>query len=77
MKRITSLIRADGEYGAFAELLLSPWDFAAGKLLIKEAGGIVTGLDGEELSQGEKTPVIAAGEKIYKEFYSIVKNALR
>ena len=68
---------ACGRFGAFAELLLSPWDFAAGKLLIKEAGGIVTGLDGEELSQGEKTPVIAAGEKIYKEFYSLVKNSLR
>ena len=68
---------ACGRFGAFAELLLSPWDFAAGKLLIKEAGGIITDLDGDELSQGEKTPVIAAGANIYKEFYSVVKNSLK
>ena len=37
---------ACGRYEAFWELRLSPWDIAAGILLIREAGGIVTTLDG-------------------------------
>ncbi|MEM7351935.1 MAG: inositol monophosphatase family protein, partial [Acidobacteriota bacterium] len=30
------------------EFRLSPWDFAAGALLIREAGGVITDLDGED-----------------------------
>jgi myo-inositol-1(or 4)-monophosphatase len=28
-------------------MMLSPWDIAAGLLLVREAGGIVTNLEGE------------------------------
>jgi myo-inositol-1(or 4)-monophosphatase len=37
---------AAGQFDAFWELGLSPWDVAAGILIITEAGGIVTDLDG-------------------------------
>ena len=37
---------AAGVYDGFFEFRLSPWDFAAGVLLIREAGGCVTDLDG-------------------------------
>lgn len=37
---------AAGRYEAFWELQLSPWDIAAGILMIREAGGIVTDLAG-------------------------------
>ena len=37
---------ACGRYEAFWELRLSPWDLAAGILLVREAGGVVTTLDG-------------------------------
>ena len=37
---------AMGRLDGFWELGLSPWDFAAGALLIKEAGGVVTDLNG-------------------------------
>ncbi len=38
---------ADGMYGAFFEYQLMPWDFAAGRLILEEAGGrISTGLGG-------------------------------
>ena len=40
---------AAGRFDAFWENLLSPWDYAAGMLLVREAGGIVTGLDGGHL----------------------------
>ena len=39
---------ACGRFDAFWELRLAPWDVAAGLLLIREAGGIVTDLDGED-----------------------------
>jgi len=38
---------AAGVYEGFFEFRLSPWDIAAGAILIEEAGGVVTDLDGE------------------------------
>ena len=37
---------ANGRFDGFWELNLNPWDFAAGILLVQEAGGVVTRLDG-------------------------------
>lgn len=37
---------ACGRVDAFWELRLAPWDVAAGLLLVREAGGVVTGFDG-------------------------------
>jgi len=37
---------ACGRVDAFWELRLAPWDVAAGILLVREAGGIITGFDG-------------------------------
>jgi len=39
---------AAGHFDAFWELGLAPWDIAAGVVLIREAGGRVTRLDGSE-----------------------------
>jgi myo-inositol-1(or 4)-monophosphatase len=36
---------AEGRLDGFWELHLSPWDFAAGVVIVEEAGGLVTGLD--------------------------------
>ena len=38
---------ACGRFDAFWELVLAPWDVAAGILLVQEAGGIVTDLNGD------------------------------
>lgn len=38
-----------GQFGAYFELELSPWDFAAGRLFVEEAGGRVTTAHGEPL----------------------------
>ena len=37
---------ACGRFDAFWELALAPWDVAAGMLMVQEAGGIVTDLEG-------------------------------
>jgi myo-inositol-1(or 4)-monophosphatase len=39
---------AAGVYDGFFEFRLSPWDIGAGVLLVREAGGVVTDLDGGE-----------------------------
>ena len=39
---------AAGRLDGFWETGLGPWDLAAGALIIREAGGIVSGLDGSE-----------------------------
>jgi myo-inositol-1(or 4)-monophosphatase len=38
---------ACGQFDAFWELSLAPWDFAAGVLLVREAGGVVTTAGGD------------------------------
>src|SRR3954453_4317512 len=55
---------ACGRMDAFWELGLSPWDMAAGALLIQEAGGLVGDLKGEGdyLDRGE---IVAATPKIF------------
>ncbi|MGH7622024.1 MAG: inositol monophosphatase family protein, partial [Gemmatimonadaceae bacterium] len=40
---------ACGHFDAFWELSLAPWDFAAGLLLVREAGGLVTTVGGGEV----------------------------
>ena len=41
---------AEGVLDAFWEEVLMPWDFAAGIIIVSEAGGLVTGPGGEELA---------------------------
>ena len=57
---------AAGRLDAFWETGLSIWDLAAGALIIREAGGIVSGLDGSEdfLDTGH---ILAGSPKIYTE----------
>lgn len=44
---------ASGWLDGFWELVLAPWDFAAGALVVEEAGGRVTTLDGSPLLPGD------------------------
>lgn len=55
---------ACGRAELYFELQTSPWDFAAGKLLVEEAGGVVTTLDGTPLSFEGKTSIIAKNNVI-------------
>ncbi len=60
-----------GRYGAYFEYELSPWDFAAGRLFVEEAGGTVTTCRGEPLPLG-KTSVLATNGRIHAEALRIV-----
>ncbi|MBE6800528.1 MAG: inositol monophosphatase [Ruminococcaceae bacterium] len=55
---------ACGRAELYFELQTSPWDFAAGKLIVEEAGGVVTTLDGAPLSFEGKSSILAKNNVI-------------
>ncbi len=67
---------ACGRFDAFYEYSLSPWDVAAGALIVKEAGGKVTDFSGgNDFLFGKE--IIASNRKIHKEMLRPVKKFFR
>ena len=62
---------AAGVYDGFFEFRLSPWDIAAGALLVEEAGGIVSDLDGAGGCM-ESGNVLAGGPGVWRELHQAV-----
>ena len=50
---------AAGRAELYFEMILSPWDYAAGMLLVEEAGGIVTTMDGEKPALNRRSSILA------------------
>jgi len=67
---------AAGRLDGFWELGLSPWDMAAGALLIAEAGGLVSDLEGEAkfLDAGH---VVAGSPKVFVQLLQLLQAARR
>ena len=65
---------AAGRYDAFWERNLKAWDIAAGLLLVREAGGVVSDLTGRErmLENGE---ILAANESLHRPFLQLLTKA--
>jgi myo-inositol-1(or 4)-monophosphatase len=57
---------AAGRFDGFWEMKLNQWDMAAGALLIQEAGGLVTGIDGEDTYM-QSGAIVAGTPKIFPE----------
>ena len=57
---------ASGRYDLFFEMILQPWDIAAGILLIREAGGVITTLSGTPVSPLRQSSILAGSEKVYE-----------
>jgi len=64
---------AAGRFDGFWEMGLSPWDVAAGSLLIQEAGGLVGDFSGEGgyLESGE---VVAGSPKVFAQLLALIAN---
>ena len=62
---------ACGRFDGFWEEGLHPWDVAAGKLLIEEAGGSVTYYDGSPFSV-YVPPICASNGRIHNEMLAIL-----
>jgi myo-inositol-1(or 4)-monophosphatase len=67
---------ASGRYEGFWEMALSPWDVAAGSLIVSEAGGTVTDFQGQwgYLDSGD---IIAANPNVHPAMLRIVREAYR
>ena len=62
---------ACGRIDGFWEMGLSPWDMAAGALLIREAGGLVGDFEGEDrfLDSGR---IVASNGKLFGAFLKLL-----
>ncbi len=56
---------ASGSFDGFWELTLAPWDVAAGVLLVREAGGIVTNLEGTHVTGLDHGGLVAASRAMH------------
>ena len=67
---------AAGRYDGFWEFGLSPWDIAAGLLLVREAGGFVSDLSGGQtmMTSGD---VLAANGHLHLPLAALIRQALR
>ncbi len=63
---------AAGRFDGFWELRLQPWDWAAGWLLIEEAGGTVTQLDGSPMRL-DAPGVCASNGQLHGEMLEVLK----
>jgi myo-inositol-1(or 4)-monophosphatase len=63
---------AQGSLDAFWELVLHPWDFAAGWLMVEEAGGVLTKLDGSPLEVGDAALLGANGPGLAAELRQVL-----
>jgi myo-inositol-1(or 4)-monophosphatase len=64
---------AAGRFDGFWELKLFPWDVAAGKLMIEEAGGQVTDFHGDPLDiYGQQ--ILASNGRIHKEMIRVLQD---
>ena len=64
-----------GMFGAYFELELSPWDFAAGRLFVEEAGGRVTTCRNERLPL-ERTDILASNGPLHDAVLDILAKHL-
>jgi myo-inositol-1(or 4)-monophosphatase len=62
---------ASGRFGAFFEFGLSPWDLAAGALLVREAGGQVSGPSGDPAFL-EKGNVLATNGRLHEPMLALL-----
>jgi len=63
---------ACGRFDGFWEMKLSAWDTAAASLMVEEAGGRVTGFEGEEFSNF-KTYCLASNGSIHDEMIAVLR----
>jgi len=63
---------AAGRYDGFWEIGLAPWDMAAGCLIIQEAGGLVSDLEGNDtfLKSGQ---ILAGSPKVFVQLLQIIQ----
>jgi myo-inositol-1(or 4)-monophosphatase len=65
---------AAGRFDGFWERGLSPWDMAAGILLVREAGGVVTDINGGN-TMLETGTIVCSNEPLHPQLLKLLKSA--
>lgn len=63
---------ACGRQDGYFEVYLNPWDYAAGMLLVQEAGGLVTAFNGNELNPRKGSSVVGTNGNIHTELLKLL-----
>jgi myo-inositol-1(or 4)-monophosphatase len=63
---------AAGRFDGFWEQYLKPWDVSAGALIVQEAGGRVTGMDGGPFDSGA-AHVVASNGRVHEEMLAVIR----
>jgi myo-inositol-1(or 4)-monophosphatase len=66
---------AEGVFDGFFELRLGPWDVAAGGLIVREAGGVVTDWEGDDRAWLRSGNVLAAPPAVHAALIDIAASA--
>lgn len=66
---------AMGRMGAYVECTAAPWDYAAGALIVREAGGVTGDLEGRPLQYRQKTSVAAASALCWEPLMALTESA--
>lgn len=67
---------AAGRFEAFFEVKLEPWDVAAGKLLVEEAGGRITQWDKSPFDMYARKPIVASNGHIHDALASLLNRSV-
>ena len=67
---------AAGRFDGFWEQTLKPWDVAAGALIVEEAGGRITGMDGSQFDPAA-AHLVASNGQIHEAMLDVIKRALQ
>lgn len=62
---------ASGKADLYYELILRPWDWAGATLILKEAGGVCTQVNGDVLSLNSIKSYVCGNKRNIEEFYGI------
>lgn len=63
---------AKGVFDGFWEVHLNPWDMCAGKLIVEEAGGLVTDFDGRKIDIFSKK-ILASNGKLHNSMIEVLQ----
>lgn len=67
---------ACGRFDGFWEVRLNPWDISAGALLIEEAGGHVTALDGAPFDS-RRGEIVASNGRVHSQMLDVIRSRKR
>jgi myo-inositol-1(or 4)-monophosphatase len=67
---------AAGRLDGYWELKLQPWDVAAGSLIVREAGGVVSDFNGVRFSVYDKE-ILASNGRIHKQMVEVMQKTVK